>query len=136
MDRKRIEKMLAVAINPGAYEEEAISALRKAREVVKQNPSLAHPEPPPLAPVPPVPPPDHSVEYRLTNIKPFWKDILIGSLSQAAYGLGLRSKISFDFTVSPTAIDIRGDGPAAECEAFKAHVEWIIGYINAQPPQP
>jgi Protein of unknown function (DUF2786) len=33
MDRKRIEKMLAVAINPGVYEEEAISALRKAREI-------------------------------------------------------------------------------------------------------
>jgi hypothetical protein len=30
MDRKRIEKMLAVAINPGAYEEEAIAALRKS----------------------------------------------------------------------------------------------------------
>jgi hypothetical protein len=37
MDRKRIEKMLAVAISPGAYEEEAISALRKAREVVKKK---------------------------------------------------------------------------------------------------
>jgi Protein of unknown function (DUF2786) len=36
MDRKKIEKMLAVAISPGAYEEEAIAALRKAREIVKQ----------------------------------------------------------------------------------------------------
>ena len=46
MDRKKIEKMLAVAISPGAYEEEAIAALRKAREIVKQNPLLAHTQSP------------------------------------------------------------------------------------------
>jgi hypothetical protein len=135
MDRKKIEKMLAVAISPGAYEEEAIAALRKAREIVKQNPLLAHPEPPPPPPVPTVLPPDHSIEYRVTNINPFWTNILVGSLSQEAYGLGLRSKFVFDFSVTPTALDIRCDGPAVGCNAFKAHLEWIIGYINAQPPQ-
>ena len=51
MDRKQIDKMIAVALSPGAYEEEAIVALRKAREVVKKNPALAHPEPP-AAPTP------------------------------------------------------------------------------------
>jgi hypothetical protein len=106
MDRKKIEKMLAVAISPGAYEEEAIATLRKAREIVKQNPLLAHPEPPPPPPVPTVLPPDHSIEYRVTNINPFWTNILVGSLSQEAYGLGLRSKFVFDFSVTPTALDI------------------------------
>ena len=43
MNRKQIDKMIAVALSPGAYEEEAIVALRKAREVVKKNPELAHP---------------------------------------------------------------------------------------------
>ena len=32
-DRDRLEKVIAVALNPGAYEEEAITALRKAREL-------------------------------------------------------------------------------------------------------
>jgi hypothetical protein len=134
-NRKRIEKILAVAINPGAFEQEAIAALRKAREIVKQDPSLAHPAPPPPAPAPAVLPPDHSIEYRVTNVTPFWMNILIDSLSQAAYGLGLRSKFAFDFGVTPTAVDIRCDGPAAGCDGFKAHLEWIIGYINAQPPR-
>jgi hypothetical protein len=90
MDRKRIEKMLAVAISPGAYEEEAISALRKAREIVKKNPLLAYPAPPMPAPVP-VPAPDHSVQYRATNISPFWLNIFVGGLSEQAYGLGLEA---------------------------------------------
>jgi hypothetical protein len=132
MDRKRIEKMLAVAISPGAYEEEAISALRKAREVVKKNPLLAHPAPPTPAPVPA---PDHSVQYRATNISPFWLNIFIGGLSEQAYGLGLRSKFSFDFGVAPTAVDIRCDGPKASCESFEAHLNWVVGYINSQPPK-
>jgi hypothetical protein len=135
MDRKKIEKMLAVAISPGAYEEEAIAALRKAREVVKQNPSLAHPIPPPPAPLLSVPPPDHSVEYRATNILPSWLNVLVGSLSQEAYGLGLRSKFSFDFSVTPTAVDIRCDGPKIACDAFEVHLHWLADFINLQPPE-
>ena len=41
--RELLGKIMAVAVNPGAYEDEAISALRRARELVKQDPSLAHP---------------------------------------------------------------------------------------------
>jgi hypothetical protein len=48
-DRDRFNKVLAVAINPGSYEQEAIAALRKARDFVKTDPSLAHS--PPLPPV-------------------------------------------------------------------------------------
>ena len=132
MDRKKLDKVLAVAINPGAFEEEAIAALRKAREIIKQHPSLAHPEP--VAP-PVIPPPDDSIEFKITNVKPFWMMILVSSLSQEAYGLGLRSKISFDYDVVPVAVDIRCDGSSAACVKFKAHLEWIIGYINSQPPQ-
>jgi hypothetical protein len=44
-NRKELDKIIAVAVNPGAYEEEAITALRKARALVQENPSLAHPEP-------------------------------------------------------------------------------------------
>jgi hypothetical protein len=135
MDRERFDKIMAVAVNPGAYEDEAVAALRKARELVKQNPSLAHPPPAPIAPIVPKPPPDHSVEYRVTHISPFWMNIFIGSLSEQAYGLGLRSKFSFDFGVIPTAVDVRCDGPIAGCGAFKAHLDWLIEYINSQPPK-
>ena len=131
MDREKLDKVLAVAINPGAYEEEAIAALRKAREIVKQNPALAHPEPPAA---PAIPAPDDSIEFKITNIEPFWMNILVSSLSQEAYGLGLRSKISFDYGVIPIAVDIRCDGPSASCVKFKAHLDWLIGYINEQPP--
>src|SRR5437899_1946698 len=37
----RLDKVLAVAINPGAYEPEAVAALRKARQLVKRDPALA-----------------------------------------------------------------------------------------------
>ena len=37
-DKDRLDKVLAVAINPGAYEQEAIAALHKARELVKREP--------------------------------------------------------------------------------------------------
>jgi hypothetical protein len=46
-DRDRFNKVLAIAVNPGSYEQEAIAALRKARDFVKTDPSLAHPPPSP-----------------------------------------------------------------------------------------
>jgi hypothetical protein len=135
MDRKHIEKMIAVALSPGAYEEEAISALRKAREVVRKNPALAHPDPPPASPPLPTPPPDHSIQYKLTKISDFWLPIILGNLSEQAYGLGLRSKLSCDFSEALRAIDIRCDGPQAACDAFVAHLNWLLNHVNSQPPQ-
>ena len=41
MSRDRFDKIVAIAVNPGAYEEEAIAALLKARQLAKENPSLA-----------------------------------------------------------------------------------------------
>jgi hypothetical protein len=41
MSRDRFDKIIAIAVNPGAYEEEAIAALLKARQLAKENPSLA-----------------------------------------------------------------------------------------------
>ena len=37
-NRKKLDKIIAVAVNPGAYEEEAIAALRKARALVAREP--------------------------------------------------------------------------------------------------
>ena len=90
-DRVRFDKVLAVAIDPGAYEAEAVAALRAARQLIKKNPALAYPPPP--APKP-APPGEFSHQVRITNVAPFWLYIMINSLSQLAYGLGLKVKLS------------------------------------------
>jgi hypothetical protein len=135
VDRKRIDKILAVALSPGAYEEEAISALRRAREIVKKNPTLAHPEPPPpTPPTTPPPKPEHSIEYHVTKITQIWLGAFLSNVSEKAYGLGLRSKLSLDLSELPTAVDIRCDGPKEACDLFVKHLQWLIAYINSQPP--
>src|SRR5580704_976109 len=119
-DRDRFNKVLAVAINPGSYEQEAIAALRKARDFAKNDPSLAHPPPPPPTPVMKGAPPDEaSLQSKVTNITRFWLPIFLSNLSEQAYGLGLKSKLSCDFSVSPTTVNIRCDGSN---EAFQAHL--------------
>jgi hypothetical protein len=132
-EKERFDKVLAIAINPGAYEGEAIAALHKARELVKKHPSLAHPRPAPPAPAPKrAPPGDDALEILVTHISPFWLNIFLNNLSEQAYGLGLKSKLVCDFK-TPHAVDIRCDGPKKACEAFKAHLSWLIDYINSQP---
>ncbi len=75
-DKDRFDKVLAIAINPGAYEEEAITALRKARELTKKDPSLAHPPPhPPVPPPKPAPSDESSYAVRITSVAPFWLNI-------------------------------------------------------------
>ena len=132
-DRVRFDKVLAVAIDPGAYEAEAVAALRAARQLIKKNPALAYPPPP--APKP-APPGEFSHQVRITNVAPFWLYIMINSLSQLAYGLGLKSKIVIDFKERPFALNVRCDGTKSTCDAFARHVDRLIGYINPQPRKP
>jgi hypothetical protein len=132
-ERDRFNKVLAVAINPGSYEQEAIAALRKARDLVKTDPSLAHPPPPPPIPVMKgVRPDEASLQSKVTNITRFWLPIFLSNLSEQAYGLGLKSKLSCDFSVVPTTVNIRCDGSKKGCEAFEAHLNWLIEHINSQ----
>jgi len=80
-DRERLDKVLAIAINPGAYEGEAIAALRKARELVKKDPSLAHSQPVPVSNPHPASPGDDALEIKVTQISQFWLNIFLNSLS-------------------------------------------------------
>ena len=80
-DKERFEKVLAVAINPGAYEGEAIAALRKARELAKRNPSLANAAPTPGLPLPARTEPEYSIRLRVRNIPFDWFKVCINSLS-------------------------------------------------------
>src|ERR1043166_2339189 len=80
LGRERFDKIIAIAVNPATYEEEAITALRKARELVKEDRALAHPAPPP----PPAPEPPESRYYfqvEITNIPPDWLTLVAHSLS-------------------------------------------------------
>jgi hypothetical protein len=129
MSRDRFDKIIAIAVNPGAYEDEAIAALLKARQLAKENPSLAHP--PYSSPVKPSPP-EASKQFTITKIPPFWLNILASNISNMAYGLGLKSKISYDFKQRPVALNIRCDGTLVACNALEAHLDWLIDYVNSQ----
>jgi hypothetical protein len=131
MSRERFDKIIAIAVNPGAFEDEAIAALLKARQLAKDNPSLAHP--PSSPPVKPSSS-EASKQFTITKIKRFWLNIIADNISSMAYGLDLKSKISFK--QRPVALSIRCDGTLAACNALEAHLHWLIDYVNSQPAQP
>jgi hypothetical protein len=133
--RDRFDKIIAIAVNPATYEEEAITALRKARELVKENRALAHPEPPPPAPAEP-PEPNYCFQVEIANIPPDWLALVAHSLSKEAYGLGLRSKIEYDFSDTPPALNVRADGSKEACSAFEEHFTSLIDFVNSQQRQP
>jgi hypothetical protein len=83
--RDKFAKIIAVAINPGAYEDEAIAALRRARALVQENPSLAYPEP---ALIKRSGREDGSYQTQISNITALVLPVLMTNLSAEAYGLG------------------------------------------------
>jgi Protein of unknown function (DUF2786) len=134
-DRSRLQKVLAVAINPGAVEGEAIAALRRARELVKQNPALAHPPAPPSSqPQPPerVAAPEATFRANITSVHPDWTLILVGRLLKEAYDLDLKHKVEFDFSRPLTGVLVTCEGSQSACESFSAQVEWCVNYVNDQ----
>jgi hypothetical protein len=126
--RARFKKIIAIAMDPGAFEDEAIVALCKARELIREDPTLKEPDIQP----PKVEPPEASYEARITNIQDDWLNALTNSLSQEAYGLGLRSKITRDFSIVPYAVEVRCDGSADACKKFDAYVDRLIQFINEE----
>src|SRR6266446_470518 len=133
-DRGRFDKVLAIAINPGAYEGEAIAALRKARKLVGKNPALAYPSSAPSQKSSDST--GYSFTAKVTSIAPFWLNIFLNMLSDDAYRLRLISKITCDFTQTPIAVDIRCDGSKNACAEFEACVQWLINYINSKARNP
>jgi hypothetical protein len=136
LGRDRFDKIIAIAVNPATYEEEAITALRKARELVKEDRALAHPAPPPPPPPPEPAQPDYSFHVEITNIAPDWLTLVAHMLSKEAYGLGLKSKIEYDFTDTPPALNVRADGSMQACSAFETHFTSLIDFVNSQQSQP
>ena len=131
--RDRFDKIIAIAVNPATYEEEAVTALRKARELVKENRALAHPASP--APEPPSPP-SYYFQVAITNIPPDWLTVVAHSLSKEAYGLGLKSKIEYDFSDTPLSLNVRADGSRAACDAFEQHFTRLMDFVNSHQHQP
>lgn len=129
-DKARFEKVWALAVDPGAFEGEALAAFKKMRELVKTNPALAHLATAQPAPASPPRKPEATYTARITHVHPDWILILIDLFSTRAYELGLRNKITFDFTGAQTAVKVVCEGPAISCDLFEKHVDWCINYIN------
>jgi hypothetical protein len=66
---------------------------------------------------------------------PPWVNIFTNNVSEAAYGLRLKSKIVVELGETPGAIQIRCDGTKQACEVFEAHLNWLITGINTQPSE-
>ena len=133
----RFQKILTLAVNPAAQEGEAQAAFGKLRELVRLNPHLTAPPP-----FPPMPAPvgikadDSTLQWRLSRIPSFWLVIVIDNLSGQAYNLGLRNRVSCDFSENPTALDITCTGSKDACESFSQALAFLINYINSQPQKP
>jgi len=131
--RRRFNKIIAVAVNPGAYEDEAITALRRARALVKEDPELAYPEVQVPHPKPP-PPDDASYQARISNLSAFLLPIIMTNLSAEAYGLGLRSKIEVELKKGAAlyALNVRCDGSRLACDTFRIHLQRLVEYQNTE----
>jgi Protein of unknown function (DUF2786) len=130
--KDRLEKVLAVAINPGAYEEEAVAALHKARELVKRDPNLAFDLPSMSCPSPRLNPTDEmSFEVEINGVSEFWLPIVLNTLSEQAYVLRLKSRFICDFA-TPTTVRVKCDGRETACEAFKKHLDSLVEYIHSR----
>jgi hypothetical protein len=128
----RLDKVLAVAINPGAYEEEAVAALHKARELVKRDPNLAFDLPSMTYPSRRFDPADEtSFEVEISGVSEFWLPIVLNTLSEQAYILRLKSRFICDFA-SPTTVRVKCDGGETACEAFKEHLHSLVAYIHSR----
>jgi hypothetical protein len=135
LGRDRFDKIIAIAVNPATYEEEAITALRKARELVKEDRALAHPAPPPPPAAEP-PEPLYYFQVEIANIAPDWLPLVAHNLSKEAYALGLKSKIEYDFSDDPLSLDVRADGSIEACRAFEKHFTRLIDFVNSQQRRP
>jgi hypothetical protein len=130
--KDRLDKVIAIAINLGAYEQEAIAALHKARELVKMDPKLAFDLPSMCCPLPWLDPADEaSFEVEISGISEFWLPIVLNTLSEQAYVLRLKSKFICDFA-TPTTVHITCDGRETACAAFKEHLNSLTEYIHSR----
>jgi len=131
--KDRLDKVLAVAINPGAYEQEAVAALHKARELVKREPNLAFDLPSTSCrPLPWLDPADEaSFEIEINGVSEFWLPIVLNTLSEQAYILRLKSQFICDF-VTPTTVRVKCDGREIACDAFKEHLDSLVKYIRSR----
>jgi hypothetical protein len=130
--KDRLDKVLAVAVNPGAYEQEAVAALHRARELIKRDPNLAFdlPSVSGLDPAREAP-----FESEISGVSEFWLPILLNTLSDRAYTLRLRSKFICDFAI-PTTVHVICDGKDTACEAFEEHLNVLMEYMRSRQGEP
>jgi hypothetical protein len=134
-------KIVAVALEPRAFLHEGTTALRRASEVFKRNPMLAYLGQIPLPPPPPTraqpPEAEHSIQYQIAKMRPPWITIFTHRISAEAYGLGLRSMLSWDDSLNDafTTVTVRCDGPKQACDRFAEKLEEMVESINSTIPE-
>jgi hypothetical protein len=72
-----------------------------------------------------------SFEVEITGVSEFWLPIVLNTLSEQAYALKLKSKLICDFE-APTTVHFTCDGRETACEAFKEHLNALVGYIHSR----
>jgi hypothetical protein len=100
--------------------------------LVKKDPALAFDLPSLSFPLPWLDPADEaSFEAELSGVSEFWLPIVLNTLSEQAYILGLKSRFTCDFA-TPTTVRVRCDGRDTACEAFREHFASLVEYINSR----
>src|SRR5262249_37086351 len=108
------------------------AALHKARELVRRDPNLAFDLPSMNCPLPRLEPADEaSFEVEINGISEFWLPIVLNTLSEQAYVLGLKSSFICDFAI-PTTMYVKCDGRETACKAFKEHLDSLVKYIRSR----
>jgi hypothetical protein len=128
-ERERFTKVLALAMHPETIPGEALAAFHRARELVKSNPKLTGPPVPPTAATRKSAP-EASYSARISSVHPDWVLIVVSLLSERAYKLDLKCKITFDFSGPLTAIELVWSGSKQACDGQQRTVEWVVNYVN------
>jgi hypothetical protein len=130
-NRKKLDKIIAVAVNPGAYEEEGYNGPAQGSRVGAREPfsctSRAGRSASKVATCAGLLLPDANHEYfRATPTSDRdWPPA-------EAYGLGLKSKLELEFVEGAAryTLNARVDGPKLGCETFDRYVKWLIEFHN------
>jgi hypothetical protein len=131
-DRNKLDKVIALAIHPTTVPAEAVAAFNRARQLVKQNPDLAHPPPEPEPAAPAQPAVNAKFTATITNLHPDWILIFVALVSKTGHEAGLKYRIDFDFSQAAVAIKLQCEGDERQCNLFEWNATWCVNYINEQ----
>jgi hypothetical protein len=109
---------------------------QKARELVRRDPDLAFSLLPGEHPLSCADLADEaSFEVNVSGVHDFWLPILLNTLSEQAYVLGLKSQLTCDFA-TPTTVHVKCNGRETSCKAFDDYIHVLMEYIDSRQCDP